>query len=213
LEINLEKKLTLSKALSKSSINVPTSISIEMPKKAPYSKSFSKAKIGKNLATNHTDVPELKTEQNKKFEKPHSKPFNAKTGSRFVAVQALYSLMVDDGQTEKEALLNASELFKEKFSKRISFNFASELLEKSISEKQSIEYIFKNYLEKLKEVDLVNPLVRAIVTVALCELLINQTASKKIVISEYVKVASSFFNKKEVGFVNALLDKFVKENQ
>jgi transcription termination factor NusB len=159
------------------------------------------------------ELPEIKTEQNKKFTKPQSKPFNAKTGSRFVAVQALYSLMVDEGQGEKEALINASELFKEKFSKRISFNFASELLEKSISEKQSIEYIFKNYLDKLKEVDLVNPLVRAIVTVALCELLINKTANKKVVISEYVKVSSSFFNKKEVGFVNALLDKFVKDNQ
>jgi transcription antitermination factor NusB len=180
-------------------INVKPTKTLEL--KGPESSEFKKTV--KRVKNEIADVKEERV----------VKPFNSKTGSRFVAVQALYSLMVDERQNSNDCLLNATEYFKEKFSKRINANFARELLEKSLAEKDSIDFIFKNYLEKLKEVELVNPLIRAIISVALCELLMSDAMNKKIIISEYVKISSSFFNKKEVGFVNALLDKFVKDNQ
>lgn len=138
------------------------------------------------------------------------KETNPKSAARLSAAQAYYSLLIDSKQNNISALNSAVEILK-KENLKIKTNFAAALLDFVTKEKESIEFIIKKYLEKNKPIEKISPLLLAILSVALAELLYDSKTDRAIIISEYLHICSDFFGRDEVGFINAILDKFVKE--
>ena len=54
-------------------------------------------------------------------------------------------------------------------------------------------------------------IIRVILELGVCEIIYFKNLSHKISIAEYNKVSSSFLNDKEVGLINAILDKISKK--
>jgi N utilization substance protein B len=135
---------------------------------------------------------------------------NPKSAARLSAVQAYYSVLIDNKLANDLALNSAVEILK-KENLKIKTNFAAALLEFATKEKESIDFIIKKYLEKNKPIEKINPLLLSVVSVALAELLYDSKTDRAIIISEYLHICSEFFGRDETGFVNAILDKFVKE--
>ena len=135
---------------------------------------------------------------------------NPKTAARLSASQAYYSMLIDPAQKPESAIKSVFEILdKEKV--KVKKKFSEELFNFTVQEKESIEFIIKKYLEKDRTLDKVNPLLLAVLTVAIAELIKDPETARAIIISEYLLIASSFFASNETGFINAILDKFVKE--
>jgi transcription antitermination factor NusB len=136
---------------------------------------------------------------------------NPKSAARLTAVQTLYSMMIDKEQNKNNALDAAFDILN-KENVKIKKKFSEELLDLAISEKAAIEATIKKYLEKEKTIEGINPLLLAIVTIGVAELTTDKTTDRPILINEYLKITSEFFGKGETGFVNVILDKYVKES-
>ncbi len=134
---------------------------------------------------------------------------NPKTGSRLLAIQSYYSMLMDAGQTKENAISSAAEILKKE---DIEFrkNFAEELLNFTVTEKDGIETIAKKYLDKNETLETMTPLLLAILMTAIAELLKDSKTERAIIISEYLLITSEFFGRGETGFVHAVMDKFVK---
>ncbi len=136
---------------------------------------------------------------------------NPKSAARLLAVQSYYSMLMDKKQTKENAINTALEILKSEDLK-VKKSFAEELLNFCLNEKDSIEFIIKKYLDKENSLEGMNPVLQAIVSISLAELLSEKETDKPIIISEYLLITSNFFGRGETGFVNAILDRFVKEN-
>ncbi len=138
---------------------------------------------------------------------------NPKSISRLAVVQALYSINIDtiDAFENKEQILShtIAEIkadgtkLKEQLAKNI-FNFA-------LAEEDSIKFIIKKYLDSHRTIEGMNPLLCSVLRAAISEMMIDKETPRAVLISEYVKIAEEFFSKTEAGFVNAVLDKYIKE--
>lgn len=136
---------------------------------------------------------------------------NPKSSARLAAIQSLYSLTIDQGQ-KPEMVLNS--VFEElnRDNKNVKRKFAEELLNFSLKEKTEIESLVERFSDKKDNIKQMNPLLLSIVIVGLAELLKDNETDRPIILSEYMRIASQFFDKAETSFVNAVMDKFVKEN-
>lgn len=54
------------------------------------------------------------------------------------------------------------------------------------------------------------PLLHAVLTCAICELLIHQDIDAPLIIDDYLHVTHAFYEKNQVGFVNGILDNIAK---
>ncbi|MCH9753524.1 MAG: transcription antitermination factor NusB [Alphaproteobacteria bacterium] len=144
------------------------------------------------------------------------------TSSRLAAIQLLYSIETSadlDVSEEKfdEALLkklirhkdiSTSEDFAiddEKMSKK----FVLRLLQVTMSNLNHIDITIEQNLDKIESMKHMNILLISLIRCAVVELQYFDTPPK-VVIKEYLKIASTFFKDTEVGFINGLLDKVAK---
>lgn len=134
-----------------------------------------------------------------------------KSAARLSAAQSYYSILIDDMQN-KDSALNASFDILKNENVKIKRKFSEDLLNFALKEKTEIESIIVKYLSNNKTIESINPLLLSIVSIAIAELLTDQKTDKPIIISEYLLLTSSFFGSQETGFVNAILDKFVKDS-
>jgi transcription antitermination factor NusB len=135
-----------------------------------------------------------------------------KTLTRMVACQALYTIFQDEDLDIKTSLDNTLETLKETFPKiKIRKAIAEKLVQTAIEENDSISFIMERYVERGNKLASLNPLLRAILTVAITEMLTSESAPRKMILNEYVNITSIFFSKKETGFVNAVIDKYIKD--
>ncbi len=117
-------------------------------------------------------------------------------------------MLVDKNQTKENAILTSAEVL-EKDDIKVKKKFGAELLDFAVDEKESIEFIINKYAEA-KNSEQMNPLILSILTIAIAELLKDKETDRPIIFSEYLYITSEFFGRSETGFVNAVLDKFVK---
>jgi transcription antitermination factor NusB len=137
---------------------------------------------------------------------------NPKSAARLSATQSFYSLLIDSNQNVDSAT-NASFKILNNENIKLKKKFTEDLVKFCISEKESLNFIIKKYLDREYTIETINPLLLSIVTVAVGELLMDQKTDRPIIVSEYVTIASDFFGPQETGFVNAILDKFIKDNK
>ena len=140
------------------------------------------------------------------------------TSSRLAAIQLLYSLeagSMDEEVLDEELLkklakytdISASEEFSignEKISKK----FVVKLIQATMSNLNKIDSIIEQHLDKIESMKHINILLMSLLRCAISELHYFDTPPK-VVIKEYLKVASTFFKDTEISFVNGVLDKVV----
>ena len=140
-----------------------------------------------------------------------------KTLSRYLAVQAVYNLIIS---SEKDEIINN---FNSK-NTLIFLDFEKQIKKKNINKSFFLK-IFNNFCDKKISIDeLISknlngkwslgrlPLVvSAVLSVAVSEIILFPKTSIKIIVSEYLEIAESFHNIDEIKFINAILDKIYKE--
>jgi N utilization substance protein B len=142
-----------------------------------------------------------------------------KTVARLIAVQAVYSnencqngnLSVIAQKIAENHLLQEtiSDLSEDEELIAPSNSFLIKLTEGILEYKERIIAILEPHLSQDTSLQALDSVLRSILICGVYEILYTSTPIK-VAINEYVGVASSFFDKKEVGFINATLDKIAK---
>ena len=144
-----------------------------------------------------------------------------KITARLVALKMLYA---DDFSDQASVAISPSE-----FTQRFKVNelyadmlqqdeaiaepdqeFLSILYTATISNLNDIDKIIGQNLKPGWTLEKIDPVVKSILRLAISELLFLGDIPQKVIIDQYVSLTRDFYEKQEVGFVNALLDKLAK---
>ena len=132
----------------------------------------------------------------------------SRSWSRILATQAMYQLSLNEDSDVSFIIKN---LLKKKETKNIpDTRFFSRLLNETIKNKKKLDDILIDTLTKKRFLKM-ETIIRVILELGVCEIIYFKNLSHKISIAEYYKVSSSFLNDKEVGLINAILDKISKK--
>ena len=93
------------------------------------------------------------------------------------------------------------------YRKKIDMKLLTELLENITEKTAEIDKIITKSLEKQHNFSKIQDVILAILRIAIFELKFINKTPFKVIIDEYVNIASSFYDKKSVDFVNAILNK------
>jgi len=156
-----------------------------------------------------------------------SKDFNkrlskGKSIARLMAVQALYSNSIVDFESQagwdldaldKELLVIAKEFADndEDIVKKIDKKFFGKIVKYVANNTDDLDAIIVTYLDKDWDMEKIGILLCSILRAALFELKEDPKTPPSIIISEYISITSEFFDKKEIGFVNAVLERMSKD--
>ncbi|MBX7146359.1 MAG: transcription antitermination factor NusB [Alphaproteobacteria bacterium] len=130
--------------------------------------------------------------------------------ARLAIVQALYQMNF----TGKNAAYVINEFKNYRFVKsdqedfysQIDFDFFSFILKGNEISKKEIDSHIANILDKDWNLKRINQISYAILRAGAFEFLECPDIPTKVIISEYVDIAHDFFDDKEIGFVNGVLD-------
>ncbi|MCT4574627.1 MAG: transcription antitermination factor NusB [Alphaproteobacteria bacterium] len=133
--------------------------------------------------------------------------------ARLGAVQLLYQMQTT-GVSAKRALLDKDDYFTGKDLDGINFNPANlDLLTKIVegydNRKEDVDGIISSVSKY--EMDRLEIILQCILRAGVYELLENTSEyTKPNIISSYLDVTNAFYDKKEIGIVNVILDKIAK---
>ena len=136
----------------------------------------------------------------------------AKRNARVAAVQVIFQYYFSRSNIKKiiydYQTLN-DDLYEEKLNK-----FDEKLFEKIIfgvcQNEEEIKLIIAKQLSQEWPLERVDNTMTAILSLGVYELSFCTETPHKVIIDEYVSISGLFFNKKNIGFVNGLLDNFSK---
>ena len=140
-----------------------------------------------------------------------------KTLSRYLAVQAVYNLIIS---SEKDEIINNFnskntlifiDFEKQIKKKNINKNFFLKIFNNFCDKKISIDELISKNLNGRWSLARLPLVVNAVLSVAVSEIILYPKTSIKIIVSEYLEIAESFHNIDEIKFINAILDKIYKE--
>lgn len=140
-----------------------------------------------------------------------------KTLSRYLAVQAVYNLIIS---SEKDEIINNFnskntlifiDFEKQIKKKNINKNFFLKIFNNFCDKKISIDELISKNLNGRWSLARLPLVVTAVLSVAVSEIILFPKTSIKIIVSEYLEIAESFHNIDEIKFINAILDKIYKE--
>src|SRR3989338_3421191 len=94
----------------------------------------------------------------------------------------------------------------------IDASYFKELVLATFSNQQDLDDRIKNVLSSSWKLERLDPVARAILRVAACELVHFPLTPIPVVINEYVEIAKGFFEKPDVSFIHASLDKISKNS-
>lgn len=139
-----------------------------------------------------------------------------KSSARLLTIQLLYAQDIDKqvGYDKLRQDLISYYHSQNKEGKRIKLpnqEFLKQLSDYVMSQQAIIDDIIAKYLNKYWTIDKLSILLKAILRCGIAEMIYMKDIPTKVTINEYVTIASSFFDKKETGFVNSILDKISLE--
>ena len=133
---------------------------------------------------------------------------NSKSFQRFIVVQALYELSINEGGEKPiEEIFNhiiEQSNYKNKV-KNTNLNFAKKIFEGVTVNYDKIDKILKVSTNKKINVNSMDKLLISIFRPAIYEIEFSDTP-KKIAISEYLLIANRFFGMNEISLINGVLD-------
>lgn len=150
------------------------------------------------------------------------KKVNKRSFSRFFATQILFSYFSDTSESKDISDLKSfmeeyyisdefSQDDSEEYKKDVNIDFLDELLNGVLNNLEKIDNILNENLTGKYTFNVIDKLIAIILRLAVYEFNWTNT-DKKIIINEYVDIASEFFDPKATSFVNAILDKLSKIN-
>lgn len=150
------------------------------------------------------------------------KKVNRRSFSRFFATQILFSYFSDTSENKNINDLKSfmeeyyigdefSQDDSEEYKKSVNIDFLDELLNGVLNNLEKIDNILNENLTGKYTFNVIDKLIVIILRLAVYEFNWTNT-DKKIIINEYVDIASEFFDPKATSFVNAILDKLSKIN-
>jgi len=139
---------------------------------------------------------------------------NKRTTARLGAVQALYQMDIADTSLEEILVeFSAFRLGKEVDDEQYlsaDHDFFTQIVKGVIKSQLSIDPLINDSLSDDWPVSRIDATLRAILRAGAFELSVRKDIPAKVVLSEYIDLAKSFFEGDEVGLVNAVLDKIAK---
>ena len=149
-------------------------------------------------------------------EKRRAKPVE-RAAARLGAVQALYQMDIagsDVGETLAQFSARAAgENFEGGQCGEADYKFLKEIVDGAVREQQTIDPSIDAILDKTWPIHRLDATVRAILRAAGYELMFMEKVPARVAISQYVDVASAFFDGEEPGFVNGVLDRLARERR
>ena len=137
-----------------------------------------------------------------------------KSLQRMLAVQILYQKSInpnDDHFDINETLKDAIETLKlNKLKRKSNLNFAKKIYSGVRSNNKSLETDILLALGSSHDFKKFENLLKFILKAAVFELKYDNQLSKKIIISEYLKITDSFYANNEASLVNGILDNIQK---
>jgi N utilization substance protein B len=134
----------------------------------------------------------------------------AKSAARLGSVQALYQLEIggaDLGETLAQFATNAQgEDFENGECGKADFKHLREVVEGTVREQVTIDVTVDKQLSTEWPIHRINAILRAVLRAATYEILFKENVPARVVINEYVNVASAFFDKDEPAMANAVLN-------
>lgn len=94
-----------------------------------------------------------------------------------------------------------------KKNKKIDEPFMFELVNTAINNIDEIDGYIKTHINSNWTIDKLDYILRAIIRCAIAEILIGAKIEKAVLSSEYTNLASDYFNGKEIGFINGIVDR------
>jgi len=94
-----------------------------------------------------------------------------------------------------------------KKNKKLDESFMTELVGMAISSMKEIDSFIQSRLSGNWTIDKLDFVLRAIIRCAVAEILLGVKIEKAVLCSEYTNLAGNFFNGKEIGFINGIVDK------
>ena len=133
-----------------------------------------------------------------------------RTSARIAVIQALFEQEVNSRPMKEGVALDgkAKELASANEFKRINKKLFSAIFLKASEEIALIDEQIKGNLAENWSFERIGGVMRGILRAALAENMLGDI-KKNVLISEYVTIADSFYDEKEVKFVNAILDKLI----
>ncbi|MGP1396137.1 MAG: transcription antitermination factor NusB [Inquilinaceae bacterium] len=137
-----------------------------------------------------------------------------RSAARLAAVQALYQMALVDAGAETVIgefvkFRFGAEMDGDRYVEPEPMLFAS--IVRGVAERaKTVDEVLDGALEGPWSAERMERLLRALLRAAVWELLANEAAPARIVLSEYVAVAHAFFGGNEPSMVNAVLDKVAR---
>ena len=94
-----------------------------------------------------------------------------------------------------------------KKNKKIDEQFMFELVNTALNNIDEIDGYIKTHINSNWTIDKLDYILRAIIRCAIAEILIGAKIEKAVLSSEYTNLASDYFNGKEIGFINGIVDR------
>ena len=94
-----------------------------------------------------------------------------------------------------------------KKNKKIDEPFMFELVNTALINIDEIDGYIKTHINSNWTIDKLDYILRAIIRCAIAEILIGAKIEKAVLSSEYTNLASDYFNGKEIGFINGIVDR------
>jgi N utilization substance protein B len=137
---------------------------------------------------------------------------DARTLARILAVQALYQQDIGqeiDAENQEKLDAKIKELSDTNDIGRINKPLFKNIIGCVSRETLSIKAKIVDNLSVNWSIERIGGVLRAILSAAIAERIINPEMDKRVLVSEYVAITSGFYDDKEVKFVNAILDKIL----
>lgn len=136
-------------------------------------------------------------------------PAAHRRAARLAAVQALYSLEVEPKQSMDAVLAKMTEQQDDELVEKLAAperKFLKRIVVGVSGNQQEIDGAITHYLKPGWTLDRLDTLLKAMLRAGVYELIHEPKVPTRTVLDEYITIADAFYDSKEVGFINAILD-------
>jgi N utilization substance protein B len=139
-----------------------------------------------------------------------------KSEARLAAVKALYANQVNEtkktaGNVTLDILTYYHNQEEGVGSVKLDEKFLAKLIDGISEHGEALDKLIEKHLDESWKLDRLDQVIHTILQGGTYELLTFDKTPFKVIINEYVDIAKQFFDGKEVGFINAALDKIANE--
>ena len=136
----------------------------------------------------------------------------AKKNTRKIAVQAVFQFFFSKEDINKilEEFCNYRIKEFKNYKKRYDIDFLKKIVFGVYQNEKKIIKIIEHYLSENWLLNRVDLTMKAIISLAIYELISHKNIPLEVIINEYVTIANQYLDKSNTGFINGILDNIAK---